>query len=238
MSVSSPVWLDPRVAAGMNRQLATLDERLAGGESLVGWKLAFNTATAFERAGIDESVVGYFTDATVTDTERRIDLETLLNPMAEPELAVRMGEDVQDPTDLEAVAAAIGAVFPAFEISDFDPAEMDDLEGLLASDLYHRAMVFGPVPGARPGGDVSDLTVTVAASGGERYSVEPAAVLGELVDVVARTAAHLEYFGRRLGAGEIVMTGSVTPLVPVSEGSWVEFDAADLGTLRAEFGAG
>lgn len=238
MSAASPVWLDPRVEAGMSRQLAKLDERLALGERLVGWKLTFNTPAAFERVGIEESVVGYFTDATVGEANVKFDVGALRNPMAEPELAVRIGEDIEDPGDIDAVAGAIAAVFPAFEVSDFDPTEMDDLEELLATDLFHRAMLFGSVPGGRPGGDIDDLTVTVVASGGEDYTIEPAAAFGDLVDIVSRTAAHLGHFGRRLGAGETVMTGSVIPLVPVSEGSWVEFDAADLGALRVEFGAG
>jgi 2-keto-4-pentenoate hydratase len=54
---------------------------------------------------------------------------------------------------------------------------------------------------------------------------------GDPVDVVRRTAELLEACGERLRAGDVVITGSIVPPLPVSPGQRVEVDLGPLGAL-------
>src|SRR5205814_9831617 len=72
-SVSRPGWLPagrsrvtgPRVARGMRAQLAGWRSRVAGGAARVGWKIGFNSPAAQQQLGLDGTVVGHLTQATV-----------------------------------------------------------------------------------------------------------------------------------------------------------------------------
>ena len=61
---------------------------------------------------------------------------------------------------------------------------------------------------------------------------DPAALTGELVEVVRLTAELLEACGERLRAGEVVITGSVVPPQRVAAGQGIAVEVDPLGTLR------
>jgi 2-keto-4-pentenoate hydratase len=231
------VWDDPRVRRGMQRQFLLLEDRVAAGERLAGWKVAFNTPAALQRLGIEASLVGFFTDGSTAAADHPFDVGALSNPMAEPELAVRLAKDVAAPYDRAAALEAVAGITPAFEIADFDAAQMDDLEGVLAADIFHRAMLFGPAAPASPSLWSEPGQATVHRNGEMHATVAPRQVIGDPVDVVADTARYLAAFDRPLQAGQIIMTGSITPLIPVAPGDRVTLEVNGLGSVSASFTA-
>ena len=52
-------WEDPRIARGMETQLATRRERIAMGERPLGWKVGLGAPAAMEKLGIKGPAVGY-----------------------------------------------------------------------------------------------------------------------------------------------------------------------------------
>ena len=60
---------------------------------------------------------------------------------------------------------------------------------------------------------------------------DPAALVGELVEVVRLTAETLAACGELLRAGEVVITGSMVPPQPVAAGQRVSVDLGPLGAL-------
>jgi 2-keto-4-pentenoate hydratase len=60
---------------------------------------------------------------------------------------------------------------------------------------------------------------------------DPAALTGEIVEVVRLTAETLAECGERLRAGEVVITGSALPPQPVAAGQRVEVELGPLGAL-------
>jgi 2-oxo-hept-3-ene-1,7-dioate hydratase len=125
-------------------------------------------------------------------------------------------------------------VGPAVEVVDVDPG-LEDLEAILAGDVFHRGVVFGEADSARAGGDVSGVTARVRRDGSEEASAEAAEVYGDLPAIVQGVARRVGEAGEHLRAGERVIAGSLTPIVWVSPGDALEVDFGPLGALRLSF---
>jgi 2-keto-4-pentenoate hydratase len=231
----SLVWDDPRVRAGMRTQLAARARRLAAGERHRGWKVAFTTQAALDRLGVGASLIGFFTDGNVLEPGADVPLDGWTTPVLEPEVALELGRDLRGGAGYDEARAAIAGVAPAVELADFDASLMDDVTAVLAGDIFHRFMVLGDFT---PAGavDLADLTARVECDGALRAVVEaPASVSGDLVEVLRHTADYLEGIGEQLSAGDVVMTGSVTPVIGVAAGERWTFTLDPLGTVAVSF---
>src|SRR5439155_163058 len=85
---------DPRVVRGMQAQLASWRSRIAGGAARVGWKSGFNSPAAQRQRGLDGTVVGHLTQATVLAPGTSHSLAGPHPVCAEPEVAVHVRRDV------------------------------------------------------------------------------------------------------------------------------------------------
>jgi 2-oxopent-4-enoate/cis-2-oxohex-4-enoate hydratase len=207
---------DPRIDAGMSRQLAR-----ASGTAIRGWKVAFSTPAAQQAAGVDQPLVAWLSAATELPSGATVDTTGWTKPTAEAELAIHVGPD--------ATIAAVGA---AIEVVDLD-RPTSDVEEVLAAGAFHRYYVLGP---AREGADVSDVGITGALDDAT-YNAEPdpQAVIGALPDVLAFVAAEVARHGAVLHPGDVILAGSALPLQPVAAGQRLDVDAGPLGALALTF---
>ena len=113
----SPEALDKQQGYALLRQ--GLAQRLAGGEHLSGWKVAFAGRAAQARFGLDEPVYGALTSAMVVAPGSTVSLARLIQPKLEVELALVFGLTLVpgDYSDAQ-ILAAIAEVALAFEIAD------------------------------------------------------------------------------------------------------------------------
>src|SRR5713101_3324153 len=100
---------DPRVVRGMRAQLASWRSRVAGGASRVGWKIGFNSPATQKQLGLDGTVVGHLTQATVLAPGASHSLAGSHLVCAEPEVAIHLGRDVPAGADGEAARVALAA---------------------------------------------------------------------------------------------------------------------------------
>jgi 2-keto-4-pentenoate hydratase len=129
----------------------------------------------------------------------------------------------------EQVRDAIGGLSAAIELADLDPPPQD-VQAILAGNIFHRHVVLGPVHDDRSTGEGIGARVLVD---GEQAAAtdDPAALTGEIVEVVRVTAQTLAECGERLRAGEVVITGSTLPPHPVGPGQHIEVELGPLGGL-------
>lgn len=113
----APDALDLRSGYALQRQ--ALDLRLAAGEQLSGWKIAFSGSAAQRRFGLEEPVYGGLTDRMRVLPNTAVALSRLIQPKLEIEVAIVLGRSLA-PGDYrdEEILAAIAEVAPAFEIAD------------------------------------------------------------------------------------------------------------------------
>jgi 2-keto-4-pentenoate hydratase len=211
----------------MSRQLEERRRLLGSGARHVGWKAGFGAPAALRRFGLRGPLVGFLTDATLTANGASVAVGGWANPVAEPELAVHIGADVPGGAEDDQVRRAIAGIGPAIELADIDPPP-DDVEEILAGDIFHRAVVLGKADPALAGGSIGGVTGEVTHDG---VSLQPITELedltGRLLDGLAHIAETLGSSGEALRAGDVVITGSVIPAIPIGPGQSVEFRLGD-----------
>ncbi|HYN49513.1 MAG TPA: fumarylacetoacetate hydrolase family protein, partial [Thermoleophilaceae bacterium] len=137
----------------------------------------------------------------------------------ESEVAVELGDD----------ARSIVALMPALELAD-PPDLAQDVETILAGNIFHRGVAFGPrVETGDPG------AARILVNGELQHEVlaqEAGARLEEMVDVVAQRLADA---GEQLEAGQRIITGVLAPPHPAQPGDVVRLEIDGLGGVELRF---
>jgi 2-keto-4-pentenoate hydratase len=215
-------WDDPRIARGMEKQLATRRARIAAGEKPIGWKVGLGAKAAMERLGIRMPVVGYMMEKSVLPNGATASVKGWAQPVAEPEIAVTMAADLAGGASRDATVAAIGALGPAIELADL-PGPPSDVEAVLAGNIFHRNVILGASDRSRAGAKLDGLTGLIYRRGAQVARQEDLqANIGIIVDIVAHVAGTLAAHGEELRAGDVIITGSIVP-PPMIEPDETEF---------------
>lgn len=215
---------------------ANLALREAAGERLVGYKVGFTNIAVRERMGLPDSTYGYLLDSMVLPSGSRLPMDALIAPKIETEICVRLGAELAGP-DVSAadVLAAADAVRAAFEICD---ARILDWKcpypDFFADNGFSARIVLGESEW-RPIGPVDLLGESVSlARDGEAFAEGRGEMaLGSPLNAVAWLANKLAQRGRSLRAGDIVMTGTLTPITPIERGSTYTATYTTLGSVSA-----
>jgi 2-keto-4-pentenoate hydratase len=194
----------------MREQLERRREALDRGASHVGWKIGLNIPEVQQQLGIEEPVLGHLTSETVLADGHEFDASASEKLMAEPEVAIELGE-----------GRAIASLAPAIELVDVGRPP-GGFQAIIAANIFHRAFVLGPEQPAFP---AEGVKAEVSVNGEVRAQ---AAAPDEFSDVVELTARLLEAAGEHLHEGDTIIGGSLTEQVDVGPGDLV---AADLGRL-------
>ena len=157
-------WQDPRIARGMTMQLAKRRERLAAGEKHLGWKMGFGAPAAMEKLDLEAPLIGYLMQRALLASGATVNVKGWTQPVAEPEIAVRLASDIAPGATPAEARAAIASLSPAVEMADLDiAATIDNIDAVLAGDIYQRHVVLGAQ--SRVGGDAAGLTSRVTRRG-------------------------------------------------------------------------
>ena len=211
-------WEDPRVARGMTAQLAKRRERIAAGEKPLGWKVGFGGPASKERMKLADPLVGYLMQRGLVLSGSTVSFAGWKQPVAECEIAVRMDRDLGGGATSDSAAAAVKEIFPAIELADFDPVPTpDNIDTLLANNVYQRHVVLAGI--TRPGAGLEGLTSRLIRRDAEAATTkEPDALTGKLPDLIALIANTLAANGEKISAGDVIITGSITPPIMLEKG--------------------
>lgn len=229
-------WDAPLIQKGMTAQLAARRARIAAGETPLGWKVGLGAPAAMTMLGLEAPLVGYLMQRGLLPSGATVSLKDYVRPVAEPEIAVRMLTDLGAKASTDAVLAAIKDIRPAIELADMAIAPSPDtIDALLEANIYQRHVVL--CDDSRSGGGVDGLTSRVMRRGAVvNTTTDPEALTGKLVDIVAHVANTLAAFGEKLSAGDVIITGSITP-PPMIEKDETEFVHAidPIGEVSVKF---
>jgi 2-keto-4-pentenoate hydratase len=221
---------NPLVKKGMTAQLAKRRARIATGEKPLGWKVGFGAPASMQRLGLTAPLLGYLMQRALLLSGDTASLAGWAKPAAEPEIAVRMARDLPGGATADAARAAVKDIFPAIELADLDklPAP-DNLDAVLEGDIYQRHVIL--CGNTRPGLDLTGLTSRLIRRDKQASSTtDPEALTGKLPDIVAHVANVLAAVGEKLAAGDVIITGSITPPV------MIETDETGLGHVLEPIG--
>jgi 2-keto-4-pentenoate hydratase len=206
------------VERGSTAMLVRLREILAQGAEQVGWKVGFNITAAQEKLGIDAPLAGFLTSNGLLEDGAEVSLAD--GPVVvESEVAVELGED----------ARTIVALMPALEVAD--PPDLDqDVETILAGNIFHRAVVFGPrVETTTPGAG------RVLVNGEVEHVMAPGDTSGHLEDMVEAVRRRLAAVDQDLQPGQRIITGILAPPHVAHPGDRVRLELDAVGGVELYF---
>jgi 2-keto-4-pentenoate hydratase len=205
------VWDAPLIRQGMTAQLAKRRVRIDSGERPLGWKVGLGAPATMERLKLAAPIVGFLMQRALLLSGSTVSLAGYIKPVAEPEICVRMARDLPSGASVDEAAAAVKEIFPAIELADLDPVPaIDNLDAVLEGDIFQRHVVL--CGNTRASAGTSGLTSRVFRRGKEtNITTDPEALTGKLPDIVAHVASTLAAFGEKLAAGDVIITGSITP---------------------------
>ena len=229
-------WDHPLIKKGMPAQLAKRRARIAAGEKPLGWKVGLGSPTSLQKVGLKAPLVGFLMQRGLLLSGSTVSLAGWVRPVAEPELCVRMMSDLGGGATPDSAIAAIKEIFPAIELADMDPvASADNLDAVLEANIFQRHVIL--CGNTRFGGSTAGLTSRVIRRGAEMAATSDLeALTGKLGDIVAHVANTLAAFGEKLAAGDVIITGSITPPIMLEADETALSHAVDpIGEVSVNF---
>ena len=198
------------IETGTEALLMRRREILAQGAEPIGWKVGFNVPEIQRKLGLDAPLAGFLTSDTLVQ-----DSWSDYPVLVESEVGVEIGDD----------GRSVAALMPALELTD--PPQLDlELEQILAGNIFHRAVAFGPRVEA---GDAGSGRILV--NGEEQHAVSA----GPLEDMIDAVAARLEAAGEELRPGDRIITGVLAPPHEAQPGDTVRLELDDVGGVELRF---
>jgi len=159
--------------------------------------------------------------------------DALIAPGFENELCIVLDRDLPEHPTRAEIAAAVGRVHPAFEITETRGDLTAQLALALADNAQQKAFVLGSPVDRAALPELSAVRVRVEVNGAEVAAATGDAVLGHPYDAVAWLAGKLATFGERVRAGDYIMSGSFTRQFTLSAGDRIEAMFDGIGRVAA-----
>ena len=218
--------------------LHLLMRRLADGEKLVGKKIGVTSAPVQEMLGVFQPDFGFLTDAMVFEDGADIAIAgQLIQPRAEGEIAFRLKSDLVGPGVTEAdVLAATESIMPCFEIVDSRIRDWQiKIEDTVADNASCGVYVLGKDEVDPRDFDLPSLKMTIYKNGELNSEGLASAVQGNPLTAVAWLANTLGEFDIPFKAGEVILSGSLVPLIPVVAGDRMSLEIEGIGGCSCNF---
>jgi 2-keto-4-pentenoate hydratase len=205
--------------SGMGALLVRRREILARGAEPLGWKIGFNLPDFQRKLGIDAPLAGFLTTNGLLEDGAEWSLSKDGEVVVESEVAVELGDD----------ARSIVALLPALELAD--PPDLSlDVDSILAGNIFHRGVAFGPrVATDAPG------AARILVNGEVQHEVDAERAGANLEAMVEAVAARLDAADERLRPGERIITGVLAPPHKAEPGDTVRLELEAVGGVELRF---
>jgi 2-keto-4-pentenoate hydratase len=227
-------------AEGYRIQRAVHDLLLPQFGAMVGYKIGCTSPVMQQYLDIPHPCGGGVYARGVHESGASLSAGDFVRVGVECEIAVRLARDLpatEAPFTAEWVAEAIEAYLPAIEIVDDRYADWQTLGAptLVADDFFAAGCVLGQPVTRTAAPDLLRVVGRALVNGVEAGQGTGADVLGHPHHALAWLANHLAIDGKGLGAGEIVLTGSLVKTVWLKAGDQVVMELAGLGSVGVTF---
>jgi 2-oxopent-4-enoate/cis-2-oxohex-4-enoate hydratase len=218
-------------------QQRMIQRRIDAGERVVGKKIGVTSKVVMDMLGVNQPDFGILLSGMVFNEGEAVDTAKLIAPKAEAEVAFVLGRDLEGPGVTAAdVLRATDCVMPCFEIVDSRIRDWKiKIQDTVADNASCGVFTLGATRRSPRSLDLA-LAGMVMQKNGEVISTScGAAVQGSPVNSVAWLANTLGKLGMSLEAGDVILSGSQSPLVPVARGDSFHCSVGGLGSTSVRF---
>lgn len=219
--------------------LRFLSRRLEDGERVIGKKIGVTSKPVQDMLNVHQPDFGFLTHVMQYEDGATVSLSRagLIQPRAEGEIAFMLKSDLQGPgVTREDVLAATQWVAPCFEIVD---SRIDQwkikIQDTVADNASCGVFVIGQRHTHPRDLDLAAASMQMWKNGQPAGHGLGSAVQGHPAEAVAWLANTLGGFGIPFKAGEIILSGSLAPLVPAQAGDRFTMTIEGLGDCAIAF---
>jgi 2-keto-4-pentenoate hydratase len=212
-------------------QRAVMHSRQNTGDSLMGYKIGLTSSASQDLYSASEPIAGLLWDRAVFAESDPISLAAMHAPLVEVEVAFIMRSALDGPdVSAEDVLAATETIGLALEIVDSRwSGGQPGLGQIVADNANAAAVVMGPRLFS-PDLDLSSIRVD-ARVGQQALIGRGTNVMGNPLHAVRWLAEHLSREDKRIEAGQIVLSGTLTQPTPIHPGDRIEVDIRGFGSM-------
>jgi len=217
-------------AYAVQEELRTLWEPIHG--PVAGLKIAVTTKVMQELMGIDHPCGGMIYARNVHAAPHKLEMGRYMHVVLEFELAVRVERTLAKkatPWSREEVRSEITEVMPAFELIEDRNAVYKETRPttLVADNAWNAGIVLGKPVKVPASLELNGLAGHLKTPAGVREgrTDDPMGALAWCANLAADR-------GRPLEAGQVVITGSVIPTLPIAAGETFRFELEGLGSIE------
>lgn len=204
---------------------------------IAGLKIAVTTKVMQELMGINHPCGGMIYQRNVHASPYRLSMGRHMHVVTEFELAVRVGRTLAkkaSPWTREEVRAEVSEAMAAFELIEDRNAVYRETRPttLIADNAWNAGIVLGKAVTVPKAKELNGIAGRLTMPGGVREgrTDDPMGALAWCVNLAADR-------GRPLEAGQVVITGSVIPTLPIQVGERFVFELDGIGSVEIEAAA-
>ena len=209
--------------------------RVERGERVVGYKVGCTSTTIRRQLGIDHCVTGRLYEGERFSSGARLRRDGFANLAIEGELAVTLAREPVDNDfrEEDRVPTCVARVLPVIELHHkVFRGNTPSAGELIANNAIHAGFVCGD-GGASDAAGAASLNISVnrrvvASCSGESLTRTIHTSLRWLAQVMRER-------GETLHSGQVVLTGSIPPLIAIDEPCRVDVVAPPFGTVATDF---
>jgi 2-keto-4-pentenoate hydratase len=228
---------DVASAYAVQRELAR--RRMTAGGVVVGRKIGLTSPAVQSQLGVDQPDFGLlFADMDVSGLPE-VPFDRLLQPKVEAEVAFVLRADLaDDDLDLDQVRQAIDYGVAALEIVDSRVADWDiTISDTVADNASSGLFVLAERRLSLDEFEPSEVTMRMYADDVLVVEGDGSACLGNPLNALSWLAHTAIEYGDPLRAGQIVLSGALGPMIPVSPNLRVRAEIWPLGNVATGFSA-
>ncbi|MCB1889657.1 MAG: 2-oxopent-4-enoate hydratase [Rhodocyclaceae bacterium] len=218
-------------------QQRMLSRRIDAGEAVIGKKIGVTSKAVQNMLGVHQPDFGWLTDGMVYNEGDAIPMSTLIQPKAEGEIAFVLKEDIQGPGVTAAdVLRATEGVMACFEIVDSRIRDWKiKIQDTVADNASCGVFVLGSALVDPRAVDLVTCGMVLEKNGEIVVTGAGAATLSSPVNAVVWLINMLGSLGIGLKAGEVVLSGALGAMVPVTAGDNLRVTIGGIGGCSVRF---
>ena len=242
IGILSQAYPEMTMADAYKVQAAQIDQNLASGRRIIGWKIGLTSKAMQYAVGIDTPDSGVLYDDMEFESGAVVPKGRFIQPRIEAEIAFRMKSGIDGAASRDEVLAATDYVIPALEILDTRIMRANPAKGLvrtivdtIADNAANAGIVMGADRHAPEDFDLRWTGAIVSRNGEVEETGLGAGVLNDPVMGIVWLAERMATYGQKIEAGQIILSGSFIRPIECPSGAVVEADYGPFGSVSCSF---
>jgi len=218
-------------------QQVNTNHKLVDGARIVGKKIGLTSIKVQEQFGISTPDFGILFDDMEVLNGLSLPISEVMQPKIEGELAFVLGGSLDnDNLTIVDIINSIDYVLPSLEIVG---SRIDNWNIRIADTVADNASashyVLGHTPKMLDDIDIVNCKMNMTINGELKSSGSGKDCLGSPLNAVLWLARKMQAVGQPLQAGELILSGSLGPMVVVNAGDHVDAEFEGLGSVSISF---